>query len=42
MRFGRPDFLLLEEIRQGYNTVERSSENEYVIPVNRFIEESHV
>lgn len=35
MRFGRRDFLLLEEIRLGYNTVERSPENGYVIPVNR-------
>ena len=37
VRFGRRDFLLLEEIRPGYNTVERSSENEYVIPVNHYI-----
>lgn len=42
MRFGRPDFLLLEEIRRGYNTVARSSENEYVIPVNSYITESQV
>lgn len=42
MRFGTRDLLPLEEIRRGYNTLGRSSENVYVIPVNRYIAESHV